>query len=64
MKFYTLNEVGDFLYQGFYYAGLKKQYLDERLFISPCCASWSFTTDTGKMYMCSMYQEHTHLPTN
>ena len=23
-------------------------YLDERLFISPCCASWSFTTDTGK----------------
>ena len=25
---YTLNEVGDLLYQGFSYAGLKKQYLD------------------------------------
>ena len=28
LKYYTLNEVGDLLYQGFAYAGLKKQYLD------------------------------------
>ena len=28
LKHYTLNEVGDLLYQGFSYAGLKKQYLD------------------------------------
>ena len=28
LKYYTLNEVSDLLYQGFSYAGLKKQYLD------------------------------------
>ena len=28
LKHYTLNEVGDLLYQGFSHAGLKKQYLD------------------------------------
>ena len=28
LKYYTLNEVGDLLYQGFSYAGLKSQYLD------------------------------------
>ena len=28
LKHYTLNEVGDLLYQGFSYAGLKTQYLD------------------------------------
>ena len=32
LKYYTLNEVGDLLYQGFAYAGLKKQYLDISLF--------------------------------
>ena len=62
MKFYTLNEVGDFLYQGFYYAGLKKQYLDERLFISSCCASWSFTTDTGKDVLQVQYVSGAYSP--
>ena len=28
VKYHTLNEVGDLLYQGFSYAGLKSQYLD------------------------------------
>ena len=28
LKYYTLNEVGDLLYQEFAYAGLKTQYLD------------------------------------
>ena len=28
LKHYSLNEVGDLLYQGFSYAGLKKEYLD------------------------------------
>ena len=28
LKYYSLNEVGDLLYQGFSYAGLKKEYLD------------------------------------
>ena len=27
LKYYSLNEVGDLLYQGFSYAGLKKEYL-------------------------------------
>ena len=28
LRYHTLNEVGDLLYQGFSYAGLKTQYLD------------------------------------
>ena len=27
LKFYNLHEIGDLLYQGFYYAGLKKDYI-------------------------------------
>ena len=31
LKYYSRNEVGDLLYQGFSYAGLKKEYLDDIL---------------------------------